>query len=144
MYRTIREWVIAEVDGRIAGMGSLLIMWRDLAEVRSLVVDSAFQGQGVGRDIVNALVNQAATLEIPRVFALTRRPAFFLKLGFGLTKIDSLPRKVKRDCVFCPKFHACDEVAVIKMLSDTVPHEEDVLAFEELVIPLPSLNGVQT
>jgi hypothetical protein len=36
-----------------------------------------------------------------------------MKMGFSLTKIEKLPRKVKHDCVFCPVFHACDEVAVI-------------------------------
>jgi hypothetical protein len=50
------------------------------------------------------------------VFALTRKPGFFLKIGFGLTRIEDLPRKVQKDCVFCPKFTACDEVAVIMLL----------------------------
>jgi amino-acid N-acetyltransferase len=55
---------------------------------------------------------------LPRVFALTRKPGFFLKLGFELTRMEDLPRKVQKDCVFCPKFAACDEVAVIIPLKD--------------------------
>jgi amino-acid N-acetyltransferase len=119
VYQSIRDWVIAEVDGTIVGMGSLLIMWGDLAEIRSLVIDPAYQGQGIGREIVVQLLAEARLLELPRVFALTRKPGFFLKLGFQLTRIENLPRKVQKDCVFCPKFHACDEVAVIMPLNDT-------------------------
>ncbi len=119
VYRTIREWVVAEKveDGdltqSIVGMGSLLIMWRDLAEIRSLVIDPTCQGLGLGRQIVTLLIAEAKTLNIPQLFALTRKPGFFLKMGFQMTRLETLPRKVHRDCVFCPRFHACDEVAVI-------------------------------
>jgi len=116
VYRSIREWVVAETETRVVGMGSLLVMWHDLAEVRSLVIHQDFQGYGLGRKIVELLLEEARFLKLSRVFALTRKPGFFLKLGFELTKIEKLPRKIKRDCVFCPVFHACDEVAVIIQL----------------------------
>jgi len=117
VYRSIREWVVVEQDDTLVAMGSLLIMWRDLAEIRSLVVDSAYQGLGFGRDVVSLLLEEAQALQLEQVFALTRKPAFFMKMGFQLTHIQQLPRKVQRDCVFCPKFHACDEVAVIMRLT---------------------------
>jgi amino-acid N-acetyltransferase len=113
VYQSIREWVVAEAGGEIVGMGSLLILWQDLAEVRSLVVAPAWQGYGVGRSIVAMLLAEAEMLQLPRVFALTRRAGFFLKLGFHLTQKELLPRKVMKDCVICPKFHACDEIAVV-------------------------------
>jgi amino-acid N-acetyltransferase len=119
VYQSIRDWVVAEeADGKMVGMGSLLIMWNDLAEIRSLVIDPAYQNQGVGRALVAQLVAEARALDLPRVFALTRKPGFFLKMGFQLTRIEQLPRKVQKDCVFCPKFHACDEVAVIMPLDE--------------------------
>ena len=123
VYQSIRDWVIAEADGKMVGMGSLLIMWSDLAEIRSLVIDRAHQGQGIGREIVVQLLAEARSLGLPRVFALTRKPGFFLKMGFQLTRIEHLPRKVQKDCVFCPKFHACDEVAVIMPLNDAAAAE---------------------
>lgn len=129
VYRSIREWVIAELEGEIVGMGSLLIMWRDLAEIRSLVVHPAYQGHGIGRQIVEMLLAEARILQLGRVFALTRKPGFFLKLGFQLTRIEQLPRKVQRDCVFCPKFHICDEVAVIMLLKEGAAQD-----------PLPSIQ----
>lgn len=118
VYQSIRDWLVAEADGKMVGMGSLLIMWSDLAEIRSLVIDPAYQGQGVGRALVAQLVAEARVMGLPRVFALTRKPGFFLKIGFELTRIEHLPRKVQKDCVFCPKFHACDEVAVIMPLTE--------------------------
>ena len=117
VYQSIREWAVAEQAGHLVGMGALLILWHDLAEIRSLVVSPDSQGQGVGRAIVARLVDDASTLALPTVFALTRRPGFFLKLGFKMTDINQLPRKVTKDCVICPKFHACDEVAVTLNLS---------------------------
>ena len=118
VYQSIREWVVAEVGGKIAGMGALLILWGDLAEVRSLVIDPAWHGRGIGRKIVMQLLAQARQMEVPTVFALTRQAGFFLKLNFQLTQKELLPRKVMKDCVFCPKFHACDEVAVVYPIAE--------------------------
>jgi len=128
VYRSIREWVVAETEANIVGMGSLLVMWHDLAEIRSLVIDPAYQGLGHGGKIVNKLLDEAKSIEIDRVFALTRRPGFFLKLGFQLTDIKELPRKVQHDCVFCPKFHACDEKAVIMPLKTAVAIDDAINA----------------
>lgn len=118
VYQSIRAWVLAEVNGKIVGMGSLLILWGDLAEVRSLVIDPEFHGLGLGRKIVRTLLDDARRLNIPTVFALTRQAGFFLKLGFRLTKKEHLPRKVMKDCVFCSKFQHCDETAVIYPIGD--------------------------
>jgi amino-acid N-acetyltransferase len=120
VYRSIREWVVAETEAKIVGTGSLLIMGPDLAEIRSLVINPAFQGQGLGRKLLELLLQEAQDLELGRVFALTRKPGFFLKMGFQLTEIGRLPRKVRRDCVFCPKFHVCDEVALLMKLNRVV------------------------
>jgi amino-acid N-acetyltransferase len=116
VYQSIRDWVVVETAGKVLGMGALVILWHDLAEIRSLVIDPTYQGQGLGRAIIDRLLAEAKMLELPRVFALTRKPGFFLKLGFLLTRMEDLPRKVQKDCVFCPKFKACDEVAVIRPL----------------------------
>ena len=136
VYQSIRSWVVAETEGRVIAMGALVVLWHDLAEIRSLVIDLAYQGQGLGRQIVAQLLAEAQALELPRVFALTCKPGFFLKLGFQLTRIEDLPRKVQKDCVFCPKFHACDEVAVIMPL-------ELLSTTGRSVQPAVSTNGKQ-
>jgi hypothetical protein len=73
--------------------------------------------------VVELLLAEALTFGINRVFALTRKPNFFMRLGFQLTRIEKLPRKVRRDCVFCPIFHACDEVAMIISTKELSPRQ---------------------
>jgi amino-acid N-acetyltransferase len=114
IYQTVREWVVAEQSGQIVGCGGLVILWADLAEIRSLVVDPAYQGLGIGRKLVHILLSQAAELEMPQVIALTRKPGFFRTLGFRIVPRESLPRKIWKDCVTCTKFVGCDEVAVVR------------------------------
>jgi len=114
VFDSVRSWVMAEAENtRIVGVGALVIISQELAEVRSLVINPDFHGQGLGRRIVEMLLYEAYEFDIDRVFALTRKPDFFLRLGFHLTRLEKLPAKVRRDCVFCPIFHACDEVAMI-------------------------------
>jgi len=60
VYEQLREFVVAEdEDGTIVGCGALRLMWHDLAEIRSLAVAESAQGQGVGRRIVEALLDAA-------------------------------------------------------------------------------------
>ncbi len=113
IYQSVREWVVAEIDGEVVACGSLLIMWDNLAEVRSLAVRPGYQGQGLGQAVVRALIDEARRLRIPTVFCLTRSVGFFASLGFTVTERDRFPRKVWKDCVHCPLFSNCDEVAMI-------------------------------
>jgi amino-acid N-acetyltransferase len=114
IYETLREWVVARRDGEIVGCGSLVILWCDLAEIRSLIVTPELQGTGIGRRIVAVLLEDASALQIPRVFALTRKPGFFTRLGFERVARETLPRKMWKDCMHCTKFAGCDEVALVR------------------------------
>jgi len=116
LYECIREFTVAEQGGRIVGVGALHVIWEDLAEIRALAVDENYQRQGIGRGLVEAFLAEAVDLEIPRVFALTYHAPFFVKCGFRLIAKDELPQKVWKECINCPKFPMCDEVAVIKEL----------------------------
>ena len=124
IYQSLREWMVAEQAGQIIGCGALVILWADLAEIRSLVVVPEVQRTGVGRGLVTALMNEAAELKLPQVFALTRKSGFFLKLGFRVVPRESLPRKIWKDCITCTKFMGCDEVAVVRQV-DGVRGPED-------------------
>lgn len=61
------------------GCGALAIIWRDLAEVRSVAVHSEIQKNGWGKRIVEACLSEALTLGIYRVFVLTYEESFFLQ-----------------------------------------------------------------
>jgi amino-acid N-acetyltransferase len=110
---SIQSWLVAELDGVVVGIGSLLAMSPTLVEVRSLAVLPAFRSYGIGALIVQGLVARARSRGIPTVFALTRAVPFFARLGFMVTDKERFPEKVWTDCAVCPLKDACDETAVV-------------------------------
>jgi amino-acid N-acetyltransferase len=112
LYDSLRDFVVADRGGRILGCGALTIEWDNLAEIKSVAVARPYQRRGLGRRLVKACLAEARRLGIGRVFALTMAPDFFSSLGFQRVERDSLPHKVWSDCVNCPKFPDCDELAV--------------------------------
>jgi amino-acid N-acetyltransferase len=115
----IRDFVVAEVDGRFVGCGALHVVWSDMAEIRSIAVSPDAQRHGVGRKMAEALLVEAERLGVNKVFAFTYVPGFFGKLGFSVVEHEDLPHKVFNDCKHCPKFMSCDEIAVIKILRES-------------------------
>jgi len=117
IYEMLREFIVAEEEGRIVGCAAVDVFWADLAEVKSLAVAEDRCGQGIGRLLVEAAEADAIKLGVKKLFALTYEKAFFLSRGFSLIDRGTLPEKVWRECIACPKFDACDEIAMIKDLS---------------------------
>lgn len=110
---SVGNWMVAEVDGKVVGIGSLLEMGPALVEVRSLAVLPEYRRYGVGGEVVTALVREAQHRGYPTVFALTRAVSFFERQGFVVTEHERFPEKVWRDCLLCPLQARCDEVAVV-------------------------------
>ncbi|HEY3280583.1 MAG TPA: N-acetyltransferase [Gemmatimonadales bacterium] len=111
--RHIKEYVVVEsADGAIIGSASLKVYSQELAELGALAVRDDYQGQGLGKALVEAVLSDARGLGLAEVFALTRKPVFFLRLGFRSAEKEQFPLKVWADCARCPRQHACDEVAV--------------------------------
>lgn len=117
VYEYIRSFYVFELDGRVVGTVRLQIFWADLAEIRSLAVAGDAEGRGIGRQLVQACLDEGRQLGIRRIFALTYKPGFFAKLGFVEIDKTTLPQKIWRDCVKCSKFPECDETAVAIDLS---------------------------
>ncbi|MBI5344648.1 MAG: N-acetyltransferase [Deltaproteobacteria bacterium] len=113
IYDNVRDFLVYETDGRIAGAGSLHVWGADIGEIRSLAVSADFTGRGIGKSLVDACIEEARSLGIKRVFALTYKTAFFEKLGFSVVDKLILPQKIWGDCVRCSKFPSCDETAVM-------------------------------
>ncbi|MHC4117184.1 MAG: N-acetyltransferase [Planctomycetota bacterium] len=114
IYENLQCFTVAELDGEVVGCCALEIIWSDLAEIKSLAVDENCKQMGIGRMLVAAAAEQAVNLGVPKVFALTLEPEFFLKAGFEIVEKDTLPMKVWSDCARCPKQQNCDEIAVVK------------------------------
>lgn len=113
LYEGIREFLVAEEDKKIIGVGSLHIIWEDLAEIRALAVAPDYRGKSIGTQLVKALVNEAHDLGCEKVFALTYQPDFFQHCGFRVINKEEMPHKVWKECINCVKFPNCDEIAVI-------------------------------
>jgi len=123
-YQHIQQFIVAEAEGEVIGCGALSVVWDDLAEIRSVAVDEAWQGRGVGRLIVESLLQQAVALGLPSVFTLTYRPDYFARFGFGRVPNETLPHKIWGDCLNCPKYPNCDEVAMRLELEKESEHAQ--------------------
>jgi amino-acid N-acetyltransferase len=117
----ISNFMVAEIDGIIHGCVALRDFGKDLLEVRSLVVSPQFQGKGIGKALVNAIVEDLKFSRPEwRLFTLTTTPEFFNSLGFREVPKSLFPEKIWSDCSKCAKRDCCDEVALLIEAEDIV------------------------
>ncbi len=110
----IRSYVLAKKSDTLVGFAALHIHAPDLAEVRSLIVDTAYRGLHIGQNLVHFTIKEAKDLGIHQLFTLTYQKAFFEKIGFSEIPKESLPEhKIWADCIKCKHFPICDEIALI-------------------------------
>ncbi|GAX88041.1 amino-acid N-acetyltransferase [Lebetimonas natsushimae] len=113
----IRSYIIAYDNNKPVGVGALHIFSPFLGEIRSLAVKREYQGKGIGREIVNKLIDEAKNLGLKEVLTLTYQKEFFEKLGFVEIPKESIPdKKIWADCIKCKFFPNCNEIALIKHL----------------------------
>jgi amino-acid N-acetyltransferase len=117
LYESLRDFKVFERDGQVVGCCALQVLWSDLAEIKSLAVRQDCQGQGIGTQLVQGIINEAWRLRLPRIFTLTLEKQFFEKQGFMKIARESLPYKVWSECIHCPKQDQCDEVAMMRELN---------------------------
>ena len=132
LYENVRDFlVIADAQDAIAATASLHVLWEDLAEIRSVAVSEALHGQGIGAYLVEKCVEDAGQLGLQTVFVLTHKPGFYEKLRFERADVLSFPRKVWSECIRCPKFSNCDEIAMSRPVTQAVtgllPDDDDLL-----------------
>jgi amino-acid N-acetyltransferase len=116
MSENIRDFSVAYAGDQLVGCGALHYYTPTSGEVRSLAVDPVIKARGIGKRVVEALEKEALENELHAIFAFTYVPDFFRRVGFREVERGELPLKVWKDCLRCPKFHCCDEIAVIKAL----------------------------
>ena len=112
----IRDFSVAYSGQRLIGCGALHFYTPSMGELRSLAVDPTAKAHGAGREIVHALLAEASQFTLDAVFAFTYVPGFFRKMCFEEVERGALPLKVWKDCLRCPKFEGCDEIAMVRIL----------------------------
>jgi amino-acid N-acetyltransferase len=117
LYQFVRDFVVAADGDVVVACGALHVVWEDIGEIRSLAVADGWQGRGIGSRLVQSLLDEARDLGLPKVFALTYKQGFFQHMGFHLVPHEALPHKIWADCLNCPKFPNCDEIAMMIELS---------------------------
>ncbi len=100
-------------EKKIIGICSLFIYNQNLAEIRSLGVIKEKRNNGLGRKLINSILDLAFKKKIKKVFALTKANNFFLNMGFRAIPKEKLPEKIFKDCASCPSFPHCQEEAFI-------------------------------
>jgi amino-acid N-acetyltransferase len=110
----VRDFVVLENEGRILGCGALHLYGTHLAEIRSITVGREAQGNGGGSRLMKALMAEAKRHRVDCICLFTRAPEFFARQGFAIARREDLPDKIYKDCHVCPRFHQCDEVAMVR------------------------------
>ena len=116
LYDHLRDFYVIEnreTKGNLAGVCTLSICWEDLGEIRSLAVIEESQKRGHGSQLIESCLSEAVELGLKKVFVLTLITDFFSRFGFKEVEKSSLPHKIWADCIKCPKFPDCDEIAMI-------------------------------
>ncbi len=133
----IRDFVVAEQEGKIIGCGALHLYGPHLAEIRTIAVVPEAKGLGAGGQLVEALLTEGIRHSVTCVCLFTRIPDFFAHMGFTVATREELPDKIYKDCVHCPNLHCCDEIAMVRgKLPDKMEHRDTQVA-----IPLVRLGA---
>ena len=112
----IKNFRVACANGQICGCVAIRDFGNHLMEVRSLVVNRDFHGKGVGRALIEFVIDQLYALSPDgqwSLFTLTGQPVFFQHLGFKIVSKEMFPEKIWSDCAKCKKQHCCDETALL-------------------------------
>jgi len=110
----IRSYLLAKDSTLLIGYAALHIHSPNLAEIRSLIVDTNHRGKKIGTKIVHYLLNEAKILGLKEVLTLTYESKFFEKLDFKEIPKETIPEhKIWADCVKCIHFPICNEISMI-------------------------------
>ena len=116
LYENIRDFFVYEEEGKILGCCALHVVWEDLGEVKSLAVEQSHKGEGIGKKLLFACLDEVKKLKISKLFVLTYEINFFKKYGFKELEKSQLPHKIWSECLNCVKFPNCEEQALILTL----------------------------
>ena len=94
--------VIAEIDGRPAGLGRLVPAGQGVFELGGMWVPDAFRGQGVARAIVGELIRRAAGAAVYCV-PFASLEGLYASAGFQRVPREGAPPKVQEKLEWCDR-----------------------------------------
>lgn len=116
LYENLRDFWVYTEKRKILGCCALHLSWKDLAEIKSLVVEESFQNKGIGSALIEVSLKEAKEFAVKEVFVLSYSPDYFKKFGFKKISKERLPHRIWQECIRCSKFPDCKEIALIKQL----------------------------
>jgi amino-acid N-acetyltransferase len=125
------RFVVACQDERVVACAELAPLSRDVSEVRSLVVSQEARSLGLGRELIDELVERATAAGFEKLCAFTHAPSYFVQLGFSMVPHVWLPEKIVTDCHSCPHFRRCGQYAV----------QRELRRANQAFVPLSALHG---
>jgi len=141
----IRDFTVLCAGDELVACGALHFYSPTAGEIRSLAVAENWKSHGIGRRLVEALLSEADGYSLQMVFAFTYIPDFFRKLGFEEVDRGVLPLKAWKDCLRCPKFHCCDEIAMVRGMppdeGGSPPRIGGDPNHANAIIPLPTIKN---
>ena len=122
----IDRFLIAECDGEAVGCAAYQV-WPEIGdplkatvEVQSVAVRAPYRRRGIGRLLVEGVVEKVRAFGPREILVLTLTPAFFESMGFHETPKTHIMHKLYVGCINCAK-HAnpftCPEHAMLLELS---------------------------
>lgn len=109
----LRDYVVAEDNGRLVGLASLSLVECHLAELGAVVCEKP---ELLSR-LVSVALDEAQSVGIQRVFVLAAEPDPYLELGFSRVEIQALPEKRDRQCLRCSRLPRCRQVPLVYEIS---------------------------
>ena len=115
---------VALQRGRVIGCAELVPPSPTRAELRSLAVDATCRGRGIGSELVADVPQPAQAGGFDELCLMTHTPTYFTSLGFSIVPHRAIPEKVATDCVRCPKFGSCGQLAMVRPLETVLNRSE--------------------
>ena len=119
----VDRFVVAQCGGDIIGCATYQVHPEigkpesASVEIQSVAVRSPYRRKGVGRALVEAVIEKVRAIAAHGVLVLTFAPEFFSSLGFHVIPKANILHKLYTGCINCTK-HAdpftCPEIAMIR------------------------------
>jgi len=101
----LAHFVVATTDGVIVGCAGAEL-YGDIALLRSVAIVPLLHGKGIGKMLVNRLIQEAKERKIAKIYLLTiSAQEYFEHFGFQPELIDKAPQSLKASAEFqgaCP------------------------------------------